>query len=315
MSGTVHTLLTHSGSFHPDDLLAFALLHELHPEARLVRTRDAAILEAADEGTVVFDVGMAYAPERRRYDHHQSDRARRPEGLAYSAFGLVWTHHGRAYIAQVLGLDAGADPDRIERVHARLDAGLVRDIDAIDNGELQADQGALMHPLSMPNLFMAFRPDFDDDMPDAHDQAFLRAALMADMILRTQVESLASALRAEAMVEEAVARRPDPRWVELPRKVDYLPTILGLGSTHDADRIEFVLAKARDEWQVNTVNQTLDSFEARKDLPVAWAGLRGEALAQVTGVPDAAFCHAKLFLAIARSRAGAMALLEQALAA
>jgi uncharacterized UPF0160 family protein len=314
MADATHTLLTHSGSFHPDDLLAFALLRELHPGARLVRTRDAEVLERAGEGTIMFDVGMVHAPERGRYDHHQPDRPRRPEGPAFSAFGLVWQDRGRAYVAKVLGLDPAKDSERIERVHARLDGGLVRDIDAIDNGELQPDQGALMHPLSMPNLLMAFRPEVDDDAPDAQDRAFLRAAAVADAILQSQVASLASAIRAEALVEDAVARRPDPRWLELPRKVDYLPTILALGRTHDADRIRFVLAQARDEWQVNTVNRSLGGFEARKDLPEAWAGLQGEALARATGVPDAAFCHAKRFIAIARSRAGALALLEQALA-
>ena len=75
-----------------------------------------------------------------------------------------------------------------------------------------------------------------------------------------------------------------------------------------------MVAPAPGEWQLNTVSRTLDSFVARRELPAAWAGLRGEALAAATGVPDAAFCHANLFIAIARSRDGAMRLLEQALA-
>ncbi|EYD75048.1 hypothetical protein Rumeso_03376 [Rubellimicrobium mesophilum DSM 19309] len=310
-----HTLITHSGSFHADDLLAFVLLRTLQPEAGLLRTRDAARIEAADAGTVVFDVGMAYAPEGLRYDHHQPSRARRPEGLAYSAFGLVWRHHGQAYVARVLGLDPAADAPRIGAIHARLDATLVRDIDAVDNGELQPDQTALMHPLSLPNLLMAFRPAFDDDAPGAQDQAFLRAASVADPLLRAQVESTDAALRARTIVEDAIATRADPRWIELPRKLDYLETILALGSRHDADRIRFVVAPAPGEWQLNTVNRTLDGFAARQDLPAAWAGLRGEALAAATGVPDATFCHAKRFIAIAQSRHGALALLEQALAA
>jgi len=314
MTGTaVHTLITHSGSFHADDLLAFVLLRTLHPGARLVRTRDAALIEAADVGAIVFDVGMVYAPEALRYDHHQPARARRSEGLAYSAFGLVWRHHGRAYVARVLGLDPAADAARMEAIHARLDATLVRDIDAIDNGELQPDQKALMHSLSLPNLLMALRPAFDDNAPDADDRAFLQAAGIADQLLRAQVDSVAEAIRARTLVVEAVAARSHPRWIELPRKVEYLETILVLGAQHGADQIEFVVAQARNEWQLNTVNRTLDSFVARKDLPAAWSGLRDEALVAKTGVPDATFCHAKLFVAIARSRDGALALLDQAL--
>jgi uncharacterized UPF0160 family protein len=58
----------------------------------------------------------------------------------------------------------------------------------------------------------------------------------------------------------------------------------------------------------------LGSFENRRDLPAAWAGLDGPELAALTGVEDALFCHAKRFLVVARSREGIDALAAQALA-
>jgi uncharacterized UPF0160 family protein len=42
-------------------------------------------------------------------------------------------------------------------------------------------------------------------------------------------------------------------------------------------------------------------------------GPSGPDLVAVTGVPDAVFCHTGRFIAVARSREGAVALLEQAL--
>lgn len=36
----ISALLAHSGTFHGDDVLAYTLLRDLHPQARLVRTRD-----------------------------------------------------------------------------------------------------------------------------------------------------------------------------------------------------------------------------------------------------------------------------------
>ena len=54
-------------------------------------------------------------------------------------------------------------------------------------------------------------------------------------------------------------------------------------------------------------------FEDRMKLPAAWAGLRDEELAKVTGVPDAVFCHRALFLAVAKSKEGALALAKLAL--
>jgi uncharacterized UPF0160 family protein len=67
--------------------------------------------------------------------------------------------------------------------------------------------------------------------------------------------------------------------------------------------------------QLRTVPERLGSFRARRDLPTAWAGLRDEELAAVTGVPDAAFCHRNLFIAVARSYEGALRLAALALAA
>lgn len=308
-----HMLITHSGSFHADDLLAFAVLSTLYPEARLLRTRDAQLIAAADATTIVFDVGFLYAPEDNRYDHHQPDRPRRAEGLAYSSFGLIWRHFGHDYIAATLGLDETMAGETVEQIHAELDAGLVRDIDAVDNGELAAGQHALMHPLSLPNLLSTFRPPFDEDEPGRDDAAFVEAAAVAKRLLHAQVESTAASLRSRAIVAEAIANRSHPNWIELPRSMDYLEPILAAGSDEGADQIQFVLAPSRNEWQIKTVNVSLDSFASRRLLPASWAGLRRPNLVAATGVSDAVFCHAGRFVAITRSCEGAMALLSQAL--
>jgi uncharacterized UPF0160 family protein len=311
----VDTLITHSGSFHADDLLAFAVLSTLHPRARLVRTRDARIIADADAGAVIFDLGFRYSPEEHRYDHHQPDRPRRPDGLAYSSFGLVWRHFGRDYVAVTLSPGETPSPETLEEIHAALDGGLVRDIDAVDNGELGPGQEALMHPLSLPSLLGLFRPPFDSDQPGRDDAAFLEAAATARRILEAQVRSTASFLRSRAIVGRAIGDRSHPNWIELPRSMEYLETILSAGTEGEADRVEFVVLRSRDEWQLKTVNVSLDSFQSRRMLPVGWAGLRGADLVAVTGVPDAVFCHSGRFVAIARSRDGVMSLLSQALAA
>ena len=47
-------VVTHSGTFHADDVFAFAILREALGAFDFVRTRDMAEIEAAD---LVFDVG------------------------------------------------------------------------------------------------------------------------------------------------------------------------------------------------------------------------------------------------------------------
>ena len=75
----------------------------------------------------------------------------------------------------------------------------------------------------------------------------------------------------------------------------------------------FVVYPKRQGWGLEAVPRALGSFENRRDLPAAWAGLDGPELARLTGVEDALFCHAKRFLAVARSREGIAALAKQAL--
>ena len=66
-------------------------------------------------------------------------------------------------------------------------------------------------------------------------------------------------------------------------------------------------------WCVTAVRKGQYIFENRKDMPVAWAGLRDGKLAEVSGVEDAVFCHNKLFVAVAKSKEGALKLANLAL--
>jgi uncharacterized UPF0160 family protein len=54
-------------------------------------------------------------------------------------------------------------------------------------------------------------------------------------------------------------------------------------------------------WRIQTVPVEPGSFEDRKSLPQAWAGLSDDALKAVTGIDDAMFCHNGLFIAGAES--------------
>lgn len=66
-------------------------------------------------------------------------------------------------------------------------------------------------------------------------------------------------------------------------------------------------------WGLNAIPKQAYSFENRKTLPGDWAGLRDEELAAATGVSDAIFCHNGLFLAVTKTKEGALALAKIAL--
>ena len=68
-------------------------------------------------------------------------------------------------------------------------------------------------------------------------------------------------------------------------------------------------------WKADAIRRDPPLFKARKDFPKSWAGKRDRDLAKVSGVSDATFCHNKLFLAVAASKEGAIALAKAAASA
>lgn len=72
MKPTIHTIITHPGMAHQDDLLAVSVLLALYPDAELERrppTED----ELADWQVAIVDIGQQYDPALNNFDHHQWD--------------------------------------------------------------------------------------------------------------------------------------------------------------------------------------------------------------------------------------------------
>lgn len=266
-------LVTHSGPFHADDVLATALLrHFVDPALSVERTREAARFAVAD---VVVDVGGVFDPTALRFDHHQASYT----GPRSSA-GMVldWL------------VDAGHLPSRDG---ARLRAALVDYVDDVDNGRRTPDPAvpcfaALVGALSRTG---SARGDFD--------AAFAEAVGLAGALLRGLLDGFADDDRAEAVVvaamAEAVAAGRNALVLReyVPWKVAYFASG---GATHPTDT---VLHPGPDgSWRAAAIPPAADSFAQKRPLPAAWAGLTDGALEAVCGVPGARFCHKNRFVCV-----------------
>jgi uncharacterized UPF0160 family protein len=155
-----------------------------------------------------------------------------------------------------------------------------------------------------------FNARWDETLtPGQERERFDAAVAFAGDILAREVASAASGRRSERLVREAIAAAPDARLVELPVNAPWKQVLVPTA----ADAL-FVIYPKRQGFGLEAVPRELGSFENRRDLPAAWGGLEGADLVAATGVADALFCHAKRFLAVARSRAGVKRLAELALA-
>jgi len=288
---------THDGSLHADEVFAIAALSLLE-EVEIVRSRDEAVLATADARV---DVGFRSDPDAGDFDHHQREGAgERPNGIRYASFGLVWRHHGACICAG----DA--------EVAARVDQSLVQGVDANDTGqEIVTPVVDGVWPMTVNGVIGAFNPTWEEELGrEEEDARFAEAVALAARILEREIVSAGAGRRARALVEDAVARAEDPRVVVLDRNVPWKEVVVT-----QAPKALFVVYPKRQGWGLEAVPRKLGSFDNRRDLPAAWGGLDGPALARVTGVDDVLFCHAKRFLAVARSREAIDALATQALAA
>ncbi|ATX79629.1 Uncharacterized protein, UPF0160 family [Mariprofundus aestuarium] len=282
-------IATHNGNFHADDVFTVAALKIIFPSLKLIRTRDAELIDEAD---IVVDVGGEYDPERDRFDHHQRGGAgERENGIPYSSFGLIWQKYG------VVICQGNQD------VANAVDAGLVSNIDAIDCGHVEG----VMKGITLSQTIGMFNPTWEED---SHcDDYFDEAVDFASRVLTRFIAAASGGISAKAIVAKAIDDAEDSRVVVLEQYTPWKKTVFNLSE----EALYVVYPSQTGEWRIQTVPAELGSFEDRKSLPKAWAGLSGEALQAVTGIDDAMFCHNGLFIAGAESFASTMKMAALAL--
>lgn len=287
-------IATHNGKFHADDVFGAALLKKLYPEAEILRSRDEEKLKEAD---IVFDVGAIYDPGQQRFDHHQQGAPKRPNGITYSAFGLLWKEYGLQYC------------DADQELWRRIDEALIQFIDARDNGdELYVLNEKNVPPYSVSDVLSLVNP-LSNDEAESFDGQFLKAVELATFILDRLKATIKDEMENEAYFAHAYASSSDKRFAVLDKYI----SVTGIAEKYPELLFVVFPSEANDQWTLMTVRVSPATFEMRKPLPEAWASLRNEELAAVTGVPDAVFCHTKRFVAAARSKEGTLQLLQLAL--
>lgn len=263
----------------------------------IIRTRDPEALRRAE---VRVDVGFRHDPATGDFDHHQRDFDQsRGNGVRYAAFGLVWREFG----ARICDGD--------QEVADAVDATLVQAIDANDTGQ-QLSQPLIdgVRPITVSGVIGGFNARWDESLsPEEERRRFDAAVQLARDIVSREVATAASGRRSVRLVRQAIAAAPDPRVVELPVNAPWKQILVP-----EADDALFVIYPKRQGFGLEAVPRELGSFENRRSLPAAWGGLEGADLVAATGVQDALFCHAKRFLAVARTHAGIWRLAELALA-
>lgn len=287
---SIKSVAVHDGRFHADDVFAVATLVIAGAAdlENIIRSRDEEVLFSAG---LRVDVGNKYSPESGDFDHHQIGGAgRRDNGVPYAAFGLVWKEYGP-------GICGGN-----EELSRRVDKRFVQAVDAGDSGLKTSEPIKGLSTVSASDIIELMNPTWCDE-ESMEDEAFRGAVHMAVTILDRQIMHSHAQILAASMVREAVASS-DGNIVLLDEPCPWQGIIV-----RESDALYVVSPSSNGkQWSVQCVPPAVGSFDKRKPLPESWAGKRGKELAAITGVADAVFCHTNLFVALAESREGALAL-------
>ena len=303
------TIATHNGPFHADDVVGCAILKRLYPDSTIIRTREPARIEAA---TFAVDVGGQWDDECGRYDHHQKGfTGARASGPTYASAGLVWLSFGAQYIRS---FDADLNDKQVSAIKTEVDLDLMQYLDMEDTGAGHAAQGCFGLAALLAELVPNWLDEVDKSRAEREDlknESFLYAMSIAGVFISSLVRNKIAQQKAMDFVRSA------PRMYE--GRVLYLldggMPWTKVVCAEMPDVLFVVYSESSDNHHhIRTVPVAKGSFQARLDLPQAWAGLRDVDLAAVTGVPDAVFCHTGRFIAGAVGLDGAMEMVRQALA-
>lgn len=289
------TIVVHDGTFHTDDVFACATLSLAikNREIEIIRSRDEAVILQAD---IAVDVGTVYDIAQGRFDHHQKGGAgARENGIPYASFGLVWKTYGQT----LTNNEASA---------VFIDEQLVQGIDAADNGvSSKVADSSGVYNYSVIDIISAMRCTWEETK--TMDEAFIDAVNVATTILERMLAHAHSYVRAQDILESAYVNAPDKRIIEIGKEYPGWYEVMAM---HPEPL--FVIYQREDgSWTAKTVRTVPMEFASRKPFPESWAGLRDQELQEISGVPDALFCHNGRFIAVAKSHDGALMLAQKAI--
>jgi uncharacterized UPF0160 family protein len=281
-------IVTHSHTFHPDEILAIALLQrtvlrDLLP-VPIVRTRDPGVLAEAqaDRATYVIDVGFVYDPAALNFDHHQASMtATWADGTPYSACGLVWVWlREQGALAEWIPLEALQDA---------MEEAVVRPADRYDNG--------LGGAWPEGEFIAGYNRHARD--PAVGEAMFHRALTVAGDFLDNTLERLRKAHVAQTAVQEAIAHHLTPEGLLV------MPDNRSDRYAHWAavlapDRVHLLVVPRVDgSWTLVTPPlDPADDFSRKTPAPPAWRGRNDFVAETADGPVTLAFCHKTGFLSV-----------------
>ena len=291
-------LVTHTGSFHPDDVFATAFLSRIIKNPVLIRTANP---NNANKNAIVYDIGYG------KFDHHGLDARYRTtpyEKIKYCSFGLLWEEYGINYLKQLFNEDIDH-----EQLYKNIEEKLILQMDAIDNGYFPKIESE--YPLTdLDKVIDLFNKTWIEEVDN--DDNFLLAVNIAnqilDRVLKREYGLIIAAKKLEPLFDTV-----NNNILFLNEYIPYLDAIFN--SKHPkASEIKIVIFPSnRGGYNIKPMTINKKSKELVVNFPKKLWGLHDENLEQTSNIKGARFIHLTGFMAATETKESALELANLAL--
>lgn len=279
-------LVTHSGSFHLDEVLATSMLKMIYPSAELIRTRD---IEEIKKGDIVYDVGREYNPETNRYDHHQKGFSQTfsPETeIKLSSAGLIYMHfHEQLFLL----FDFKKEDDFYDQIYNEIYNEYFLGVDGVDNG---VPNDCTYYVRTLNDVIKCFNSPGNEDNNEIQMKRFLEAVKIATEDLKNFLDFKINDYRKRICLTVKSIKESE----EIIITKEYINfKDVAVYEKNLGKNIKYVILDGNKEKRIYAVPVDKGSFISKVPLKDKWRGLAGEALAAVSGLKSAIFVHASGF--------------------
>ncbi len=274
-------IVTHSRSFHIDELMAIALLKIYYlggKDVKITRTREEQELSVAvaDKETFVIDVGFNYNPEMLNFDHHQKGcEVKWKCGTPMSSCGMIWNWLKSQNIFKQKMND--------EMVRA-IEERLIKPIDKHDNGIAGFDQAEF--------LMLYNRNNHDEAIMN---RQFNRALEAAIDFYHNLFSFIKNELKDKKEIDKALNKHKDLPYVVFDRNMKDAAKI----SCSHKNKMLMIVPHSKGKWTIQAVPESKNRlFTQRCSFPEEVRGKDRKALSKIQGMEKFLFVHKNGFMGV-----------------
>lgn len=267
--------ITHSGTFHADEVMSSVILLNKFGSLNLYRCN-----KPTNKNAFIYDVGFGI------FDHHSIDfDLKRENGIKYASCGLIWKEFGYDIIDKLNVKDKKLFFDLVDK-------NLIMDIDRDDNGQNLLNNPEIKQQ-TIPSLISSFNPSWNED--NKEDICFLNAVYFANSIFNNLIKNMLAKQDAMAIVEEKIEESKDGILM-LDRYMPWKDIVLLSSNPKAKDILYAIFPSKRGGYNIVATPKEIGSFEVKKAFPSSWAGMEDKELQEISGIKTITFCHKSLFI-------------------